>query len=139
MTTLHSFVVVVVIAVVVVVVVAAVVAGSAVDLSSRGVPTAEPASSRESSKLVTLDSNVAVDGILGSKRLVLFFLTSCSIDDSQSLLLGSAIASACPCKLLKEEMQIAKEDRPRRMASQPNGTILGNAQSCPLPRSIPLH
>ena len=44
MTTLHSAVVVVV------------AAGSGAGLSSRGVPAAEPASSRESSKLVMLDS-----------------------------------------------------------------------------------
>ena len=69
MTTLHSAVVVVV------------AAGSGAGFSSRGVPAAEPASSRESSKLVMLDSNVAVDGVFGSKRLVRFFFTSFSIDN----------------------------------------------------------
>ena len=78
MTILHFLVVVVVVGVGVV---AAVVARSAVDLSSRGVATSDPASSRESSKLVMLDSNVAVDGSFGSKRLVLFFLPP-SIDDN---------------------------------------------------------
>ena len=70
MTTLHSAVVVVIVA-----------AGSGAGLSSRDVPAAEPAPSRESSKLVMLDSNVAVDGVFGSKRLVHFFFTSFSIEN----------------------------------------------------------
>ena len=88
MTILHSLVVVGV------GVVAVVVARSAVDLSSRGVATGDLASSRESSKLVTLDSNVAVGGSFGSKRLVLLFLPS-SIDD-KSLLRDNCFLNMTP-------------------------------------------
>ena len=90
----------------------------AIHMGTRSVPVAEPASSRESSKLVTLDSSVAAVGIFGSNRLVLFFLTSFSMDNEDHSLLNGA----CSLDLIKlpngefadEKMQMRNPDRNKR-------------------------